>query len=105
MMLLRCVAQHYYKGENSFPQDQTKARIYMPGQQVLVVVQHIMTWVEFMREKEIIRRPSSTLRPPRLWQGMRIKNRPWKIGVSISKIQTTRTSFETLDNCGNLWVL
>ena len=37
MMLLRCVAQHYYKGENSFPQDQTKARIYMPGQQVLVV--------------------------------------------------------------------
>ena len=51
---IRMLARHYYKGENSFPQDQTKAM-------VLVVVWSIMTWVEFMREKEIIRRPSSTL--------------------------------------------
>ena len=66
---MRMLAQYYYTGENSFPRDQTKAMV------LVVVWRIIMTWVEFMTEKEIIGRPSSTLRP-RLWHGIKDQEPP-----------------------------
>ena len=68
-VMMRMLAQHYLTGENSFPQDQTKEMV------LVVVWRIIMTWVEFMREKEIIGRPSSTLRP-RLWHGIKDQEPP-----------------------------